>query len=30
MELVLFFTSNNNLRGFLKDQSGERGFSAIS
>lgn len=24
MELVLFFTSNNNLRGFLKDQSGER------
>ena len=24
MDLILFFTSNNDLRGFLKDQSGER------
>jgi len=24
MELILFFTSNNNLRGFLKDQDGEK------
>jgi len=24
MELILFFTSNNNLRGFLKDQNGKR------
>lgn len=24
MELILFFTSNNNLRGTLKDQDGEK------
>jgi len=24
MELILFFTSNNDLRGFLKDQNGKR------
>ena len=24
MELILFFTSNSNLRGFLRDQDGEK------
>jgi len=24
MELILFFTASNNLRGFLKDQNGEK------